>query len=75
MSSPSLNCTDDFFSKVSKNQSIFYTVEKIPTKVFRTPTDASKIVATCIANVIKEKQSMDEKCVLGFGTGSNIFVI
>lgn len=63
----------DFFSKVTQNQQIFSTVEKIPTKVFRTPTDASKIIATCIANAIREKQSMDENCILGLSTGSYAF--
>jgi hypothetical protein len=63
---------NDFFSKVSQNQSIFYTVEKIPTKVFRTPTEACSIVATVIANTIKEKQSMDEDFVMGLAV-SNFF--
>lgn len=70
-----LNEPVDFFSKVMQNQSIFCNVEKLPVKVFRTPMDASKMVASCIANTIREKQAMDEYCILGLATGSTPVVI
>ena len=45
--------------------------EKIPTRIFKDPKDASKSVALEIANLIREKQSQGKKCVLGLATGSS----
>lgn len=44
--------------------------EKIAVKIYPTPKDGSVYVANEIANLIKEKQSKNEKCVLGLATGS-----
>ncbi len=44
--------------------------EKIPVKIFATPTEGAINVANQIATLIKEKQSIGEKCVLGLATGS-----
>jgi len=44
--------------------------EKIPVKIFPTPQDGSVFVARQVADFIKEKQKLKEKCVLGLATGS-----
>lgn len=43
---------------------------KVPTKVFRTSTDASKYVASVIADLIRERAAEGRPCVLGLATGS-----
>ena len=45
--------------------------EKIPTRIFKDPKDASKSVALEIANLIREKQKNGQKCILGLATGSS----
>lgn len=45
--------------------------EKIPTRIFKDPKDASKSVALEIANLIREKQKNGKKCILGLATGSS----
>ncbi|MFN3587767.1 MAG: glucosamine-6-phosphate deaminase [Spirosomataceae bacterium] len=45
--------------------------EKIPTRIFKDPKDASKSVALEIAELIKEKQRQGQKCILGLATGSS----
>ena len=40
-------------------------LEKIPVKIFPTPLDGSAFVANIIADLIKEKNSLGEKCVMG----------
>jgi glucosamine-6-phosphate deaminase len=44
--------------------------EKIPTKIFTDAKEGSAYAATQIAELIREKQSKNEKCVLGLATGS-----
>jgi glucosamine-6-phosphate deaminase len=44
--------------------------EKIPVKIFASATEGSINVAREIADLIKEKQSKNEPCVLGLATGS-----
>ena len=44
--------------------------EKIPVKIFSTPTEGSIFAAGEIANLIKEKQAINQFCVLGLATGS-----
>ncbi len=44
--------------------------EKIPCEIFADNKEGSAYVANEIANLIKEKQSNGEKCVLGLATGS-----
>lgn len=44
--------------------------EKIPTQIFNTSADASRMVAHEIAALIREKTKKGEKCVLGLATGS-----
>ncbi len=45
-------------------------VERIPTRIYRDAGIASVAVATEIAELIKEKESLGRKCVLGLATGS-----
>ena len=49
---------------------VFNQFEKIPTSVFNTSQEASLHVAQLIRDVIKEKASKNEKCILGLATGS-----
>lgn len=44
--------------------------EKIPTTILATSQEASLLVATEIADLIREKAGKGEKCVLGLATGS-----
>ena len=44
--------------------------EKVPTQVFESSMDASHAVAREIAELIRQKQAMGKKCVLGLATGS-----
>lgn len=44
--------------------------EKIPVAIFDTPQNGSINVARQIADLIREKQAKNEKCVLGLATGS-----
>ncbi len=44
--------------------------EKIPVKIFSTPKQGSHYAALEIANLIREKQSRNEDCILGLATGS-----
>ncbi|MDB5191849.1 MAG: nagB [Segetibacter sp.] len=44
--------------------------EKIPVKIFPTPTEGSKFVAAQVAYCIRDKQSRGENIVLGLATGS-----
>ncbi|MBK8922819.1 MAG: glucosamine-6-phosphate deaminase [Saprospirales bacterium] len=44
--------------------------EKIPTQIFDTSADASRTVASEIADLIRRKTEKGEKCVLGLATGS-----
>ena len=44
--------------------------EKMYTEIYESSFDASKAVAKAIADLIRNKQSSDEKCVLGLATGS-----
>lgn len=45
--------------------------EKIPTRIFTDPREASKSVAHEIADLIKLKQKEGKNCVLGLATGSS----
>jgi glucosamine-6-phosphate deaminase len=45
--------------------------EKIPTRIFNDPREASKSVAHEIADLIKLKQQEGKRCVLGLATGSS----
>ncbi|QCX39332.1 glucosamine-6-phosphate deaminase [Aureibaculum algae] len=45
--------------------------EKIHNVIFESSNDASILVANEIADLIKSKQSLNEKCVLGLATGSS----
>ncbi len=44
--------------------------EKIPTRIFADPAEASKTVARRIAELIRQKQREGSSCVLGLATGS-----
>lgn len=44
--------------------------EKIPVSIFPTPKDGSRYAAAEIAALIREKQKLGQKCVLGLATGS-----
>ena len=44
--------------------------EKIPVQIFPTPKEGSVFVAAEIAKLIKEKQALNQPCVLGLATGS-----
>jgi glucosamine-6-phosphate deaminase len=44
--------------------------EKIPVKIFPALKEGSQYVASEIATLIREKQKLKEKCVLGLATGS-----
>ena len=44
--------------------------ERIPVKIFPDPKQGSKFAASEIARLVKEKQSRNEKLVLGLATGS-----
>jgi len=44
--------------------------EKIPVAIFPTPKDGSRYAAAEIAELIREKQKLGQKCVLGLATGS-----
>lgn len=46
-------------------------LEKIPVKIFSSPKEGSVYVANAIADLIKEKDSKGEKCVIGLSTGSS----
>jgi glucosamine-6-phosphate deaminase len=45
--------------------------EKIPTRIFKDPKEASKSVAHEIADLIKSKAKEGKNCVLGLATGSS----
>jgi glucosamine-6-phosphate deaminase len=45
--------------------------EKIPTRIFKDPKEASKSVAHEIAALIRQKQEEGKNCVLGLATGSS----
>ena len=45
--------------------------EKIPVKIFNSIKEGSCFMAQEIANLIREKESKGEKCVLGLATGSS----
>jgi glucosamine-6-phosphate deaminase len=45
--------------------------EKIPVKIFNTLEQGSNFIAREIANLIREKESRKEPCVLGLATGSS----
>src|SRR5689334_4791596 len=45
--------------------------EKIPVKIFDSLHEGSKFIAQEIANLIRDKQSRNEHCVLGLATGSS----
>ncbi len=45
--------------------------EKIPTRIFEDPKEASKSVAQEIADLIRSKQKENKKCILGLATGSS----
>jgi glucosamine-6-phosphate deaminase len=45
-------------------------LERIPTHIFETSKQASKVVAQRIAHLIKSKAAKGEMCVLGLATGS-----
>ncbi|PKV52579.1 glucosamine-6-phosphate deaminase [Aquimarina sp. MAR_2010_214] len=45
--------------------------EKIHNVIFKNSNEASVVVATEIANLIKEKSKKNEQCVLGLATGSS----
>lgn len=45
--------------------------EKIPTRIFVDPKQASKAVAQEIADLIRKKQAEGKSCVLGLATGSS----
>ena len=45
--------------------------EKLYNVIFETSHTASAIVAKEIANLIREKEALGEKCVLGLATGSS----
>jgi glucosamine-6-phosphate deaminase len=45
--------------------------EKIPTRIFNDPREASKSVALEIADLIRTKAKEGKKCVLGLATGSS----
>jgi glucosamine-6-phosphate deaminase len=45
--------------------------EKVPVKIFDSLDAGSKFIAAEIAGLIRQKQSKNEKCVLGLATGSS----
>ncbi len=45
-------------------------LEKIPVKIFSSPTDGSAFVAQQIADLIRQKEAAGKKCVIGLATGS-----
>ena len=45
-------------------------LEKIPVEIFKTPHDGSLYVAQVISVLIKEKNSLGKKAVIGLATGS-----
>lgn len=45
--------------------------EKIPTRIFADPKEASKSVAQEIADLIRRKQKESKNCILGLATGSS----
>ena len=46
-------------------------LEKIPVKIFPNPADGSKFIARQIADLIREKERVGQKCVIGLATGSS----
>ncbi len=46
-------------------------LEKIPVKIFATPSQGSVYVAEQIANLIREKEAEGKKCIIGLATGSS----
>ena len=54
---------------VSKYQ--LKSLEKIPTRIWEDPNNASIHIAQTIANAIKDKQSKGDHIVLGLATGSS----
>ena len=60
------------YSHTKKNlpMSMVDSFEKIPVRIFSTPKDGSKFVASEIATLIRQKASLGERCVLGLATGS-----
>ena len=58
-------------STIDKSTGFEKRFENIDTVVFENATAASKQVAQEIATLIKAKQSLHQKCVLGLATGSS----
>ena len=44
--------------------------EKVPVKIYPTPTEGSNALAAEIAKLIREKQTQNLPCVLGMATGA-----
>lgn len=55
-------------NKLTTSQAISF--ERIPTLLFENSDEASKLVAREIAELIKQKQQLGEKAILGLATGS-----
>ncbi|MFN5135034.1 MAG: glucosamine-6-phosphate deaminase, partial [Chitinophagaceae bacterium] len=54
----------------TKPMDLLDSFERIPTKIFSSAKEGSKFAAQQIAQLIREKQAKNEKCVLGLATGS-----
>lgn len=59
-------------SPIASDLKTFLRFEKIPVKIYTGSDDASEAIANEIASLIKIKQLRNEKCLIGFGTGSTM---
>ena len=64
------------FSKLNypnaSDKNTFLRFEKVPTIIYKNSNAASIAIANEVASIIKIKQLKDEKCVIGFATGSTM---
>ena len=58
-------------SKPTFNIDLTDSFERIPVKIYPTIKEGSRFIAQEIARLIRDKQSRNEKCVLGLATGSS----
>lgn len=58
-------------SKPTFNIDLTDSFERIPVKIYPTLKEGSRFIAQEIARLIRDKQSRNEKCVLGLATGSS----
>lgn len=57
-------------TETAKSKTFTDSFERIPTKIFPSPAEGAKWVAQQVADLMRDKASKGERCVLGLATGS-----